>query len=259
MLWARDDRRAAPARWLRRRALAARAPLGDGAARVPRRSRWCCRRSGRAFARRGVSRRPRARGAALAPGGDPAGRGRRRRRALDDPQRGRARPLRADLDRRRPGALRRHLPALRRRPGKGRRRGGRPPPGAVRPGATRSACGWSRSSPGWPPHRYPELETDQALSRMGREQLWDDITEEPLEYAGFVADQGRADLVARPARGDARAGLGGAALGAGRLRPARPRPARLAPALGGAGDRRRSSSRSPRSAPCWSPRRGGCW
>ncbi|MEX2106458.1 MAG: hypothetical protein WD810_06120, partial [Solirubrobacterales bacterium] len=36
-------------------------------------------------------------------------------------------------------------------------------------------------------HRYPNLETDQALSRMGREQLWDDITEEPLEYAGFVA------------------------------------------------------------------------
>jgi hypothetical protein len=35
--------------------------------------------------------------------------------------------------------------------------------------------------------RYPDLESDQALSRMGREQLWDDIREEPLEYAGFVA------------------------------------------------------------------------
>ena len=35
--------------------------------------------------------------------------------------------------------------------------------------------------------RYPDLETDQALSRMGREQLWDDVSEEPLEYAGFVA------------------------------------------------------------------------
>ncbi|MDX6625849.1 MAG: hypothetical protein QOE56_838 [Solirubrobacterales bacterium] len=34
---------------------------------------------------------------------------------------------------------------------------------------------------------YPELESDQALSKMGREQLWDDISEEPLEYAGFVA------------------------------------------------------------------------
>jgi hypothetical protein len=36
-------------------------------------------------------------------------------------------------------------------------------------------------------HRYPGLESDQALSRMGREQLWDDITEEPIEYAGFLA------------------------------------------------------------------------
>jgi hypothetical protein len=35
--------------------------------------------------------------------------------------------------------------------------------------------------------RYPDLESDQALSRMGREQLWDDISEEPLEYGGFVA------------------------------------------------------------------------
>ncbi len=34
---------------------------------------------------------------------------------------------------------------------------------------------------------HPELETNQALSRMGREQLWDDVSEEPLEYAGFVA------------------------------------------------------------------------
>jgi hypothetical protein len=36
-------------------------------------------------------------------------------------------------------------------------------------------------------HRYPNLETDRALSRMGREQLWDDISEQPLEFAGFVA------------------------------------------------------------------------
>jgi hypothetical protein len=35
--------------------------------------------------------------------------------------------------------------------------------------------------------RYPELESDQALSKMGKEQLWDDLSEEPLEYAGFVA------------------------------------------------------------------------
>lgn len=36
-------------------------------------------------------------------------------------------------------------------------------------------------------HRYPGTETDEALARMGRERLWDDVTEEPLEYAGFVA------------------------------------------------------------------------
>jgi hypothetical protein len=35
--------------------------------------------------------------------------------------------------------------------------------------------------------RYPGLDTDQALSKMGKEQLWDDISEEPVEYAGFVA------------------------------------------------------------------------
>ncbi len=37
--------------------------------------------------------------------------------------------------------------------------------------------------------RHPNLETDQALGRMGREQLWDDATEEPLEFAGFVASK----------------------------------------------------------------------
>ncbi len=35
--------------------------------------------------------------------------------------------------------------------------------------------------------RYPGVESDKALSRMGREQLWSDITDKPLEYAGFVA------------------------------------------------------------------------
>jgi hypothetical protein len=35
--------------------------------------------------------------------------------------------------------------------------------------------------------RYPELETDEALAKMGRERLGDAISEEPLEYAGFVA------------------------------------------------------------------------
>ncbi len=35
--------------------------------------------------------------------------------------------------------------------------------------------------------RYPEMESDAALARMGRERLWDDISEHPLEYGGFVA------------------------------------------------------------------------
>jgi len=36
-------------------------------------------------------------------------------------------------------------------------------------------------------HEYPSMESDQALSKMGKRQLWDDVSEEPLEYAGFVA------------------------------------------------------------------------
>ncbi|HVY78979.1 MAG TPA: hypothetical protein VG898_10780 [Solirubrobacterales bacterium] len=35
--------------------------------------------------------------------------------------------------------------------------------------------------------RYSGMETDRALSKMGKEQLWGDLGEEPLEYAGFVA------------------------------------------------------------------------
>jgi hypothetical protein len=35
--------------------------------------------------------------------------------------------------------------------------------------------------------RYPGLETDQALSKMGKEQLWDDISEHTGDYVGFVA------------------------------------------------------------------------
>jgi 4-amino-4-deoxy-L-arabinose transferase-like glycosyltransferase len=34
--------------------------------------------------------------------------------------------------------------------------------------------------------RYPGMETDEALSKLGKEQLWDDVSEEPVEYAGFV-------------------------------------------------------------------------
>jgi Dolichyl-phosphate-mannose-protein mannosyltransferase len=35
--------------------------------------------------------------------------------------------------------------------------------------------------------RYPAIETDAALARMGRERLWNDISEQPLDYVGFVA------------------------------------------------------------------------
>lgn len=35
--------------------------------------------------------------------------------------------------------------------------------------------------------RYPSMGTDAALARMGRERLWNDISEQPLDYAGFVA------------------------------------------------------------------------
>lgn len=36
-------------------------------------------------------------------------------------------------------------------------------------------------------HRYPQMDTDRALSKMGKEQLWDDVSAKPLEYGGFVA------------------------------------------------------------------------
>jgi 4-amino-4-deoxy-L-arabinose transferase-like glycosyltransferase len=34
--------------------------------------------------------------------------------------------------------------------------------------------------------RYPGMESDAALARMGRERLWLDVSEQPLEYAGFL-------------------------------------------------------------------------
>jgi len=53
--------------------------------------------------------------------------------------------------------------------------------------------------------RYPDLPSDEALARMGRDQLWDDITEQPLDYAGFVATKvwriwayGPRDVMRRP-------------------------------------------------------------
>jgi 4-amino-4-deoxy-L-arabinose transferase-like glycosyltransferase len=34
--------------------------------------------------------------------------------------------------------------------------------------------------------RYPGVPTDEALARMGRERLWDAVSEHPLDYAGFL-------------------------------------------------------------------------
>jgi hypothetical protein len=54
--------------------------------------------------------------------------------------------------------------------------------------------------------RHPGMETDQALSKLGKEQLGDGVTEEPGEYAGFVAakvwriwSQGPRDVMEEPA------------------------------------------------------------
>jgi Dolichyl-phosphate-mannose-protein mannosyltransferase len=54
--------------------------------------------------------------------------------------------------------------------------------------------------------RYPNMETDEALGRMGRERLWGDLGERPFEYAGFVAAKvwrawghGPRDAMQRPA------------------------------------------------------------
>jgi hypothetical protein len=38
-------------------------------------------------------------------------------------------------------------------------------------------------------HTYPGLEPDQALAKLGKEQLWEDVSEDPLEYTGFVAEK----------------------------------------------------------------------
>lgn len=35
--------------------------------------------------------------------------------------------------------------------------------------------------------RYPGIESDAALARIGRERLWDELSDRPLDYAGFVA------------------------------------------------------------------------
>ena len=99
----------------------------------------------------------------------------RRPRALDDPQRRRARPLRADLDRRRQGALHRHLPGRRRRRPEAARsccspNGRRCARGSTPAGrsTTPTGCVLERVLARVAAERYPGLETDAALGRLGR-------------------------------------------------------------------------------------------
>jgi len=55
--------------------------------------------------------------------------------------------------------------------------------------------------------QYPELDSDAALARMGRERLWEGLSERPVEYAGFVASKlwliwghGPRDVMREPVR-----------------------------------------------------------
>jgi 4-amino-4-deoxy-L-arabinose transferase-like glycosyltransferase len=55
-------------------------------------------------------------------------------------------------------------------------------------------------------HRLPGTPTDEALARMGRERLWEDVSRHPLEYAGFLGAKlgliwlhGPRDVMRRPA------------------------------------------------------------
>ena len=119
-----------------------------------------------------------------------------RPRPVDDPQRGRARSLRADLDRRRQGALHRHQPRGRRRRGRSCAKtcspNGRPCARGSKPKArSTTPTAWSSSacSSGSRRESYPDLETDAALGRLGRQNLEDGVTEEPLRFAGMMADK----------------------------------------------------------------------
>jgi 4-amino-4-deoxy-L-arabinose transferase-like glycosyltransferase len=54
--------------------------------------------------------------------------------------------------------------------------------------------------------RFPGTPTDEALGRMGRKRLWEDVSKHPLEYAGFLGSKlwliwghGPRDVMRRPA------------------------------------------------------------
>ena len=59
--------------------------------------------------------------------------------------------------------------------------------------------------------RYPDLETDAALGRLGRSHLEYDLSEEPLRFAGMLVDKGYETWTEPAAGGDARRALAGAA------------------------------------------------
>ena len=64
-------------------------------------------------------------------------------------------------------------------PGKGRRGGAGAPSRSSSAPATLERLRLEQILAALAAQRYPGLESDKALSRMGREQLWDDITESP--------------------------------------------------------------------------------
>ena len=117
----------------------------------------------------------------------------------------------------------------------------------------------SRSSPGSPQTATPNSNPTRPSPRWARNSSGT-TSPSSRRIRRVRRQEDRPDLVPRPPRGDARAGLGGPPLGAPRPRPARPRPPRLATPLGGAPDRRRlprghPDQRPPRRLP--PPRPGG--
>ena len=161
--------------------------------------------------------------------------------ALDGAQLHRPRPLRAALDRRRQGALRRHLPAGGRRLPAGQGDPRRALPGAqpraglggARPGQSRAAvqpgrAPLSRSPPGQRPRQDRQAGAPQRHHRP------------PARLRGDAGQEGRADVGQRGRVGDREPG------GSPRPTPARAlRPGRARDCSPGGGDGRRSPSPFP--------------
>ena len=125
-------------------------------------------------------------------------------RPLDDPQPGHPRPHRADLDRRRQGALRRHLPARRRRIPAGQGDAGRALPAPrPRPRTPRRSNGSTRrrSSTASP----PATRTCRATRRWARSASRTSPSTSAktrVGYAAMTGAQGLADVERRHRRSD---------------------------------------------------------